>query len=225
MEAIMRKGILIVIEGADGAGKATQTKMLVSALRGEGFKVEAYDFPRYKSNHFGALIRECLDGKHGDFMSLDPRVASTLYAADRFESKTIIEGWLEGGRVVVIDRYASANMLHQGAKLTNVAERDELMNWLDKTEHGIFGIPRPDVVFYLDIPFDIRAKLVAARNEPDLSEADVLHQMAADDCAKFLIHTFPNWKRIECVNETGGLRAPIHINKEIVDIVRPLIKQ
>src|SRR5436309_2577727 len=94
---------------------------------------------------------------------------------------------------------------------------------LDVAEHGIFSLPRPRVVFYLNIPFDIRAELVAARGEPDYAEADVQHQKSADECALFLEKNVPGWKRIECVNETGALRAPIAINREILDIVRPLI--
>ena len=83
----MNKGLLIVVDGGDGAGKATQVSLLVQKLRADGHKVETLDFPQYTQNTFGELIRECLDGKRGDFMAVDARIASTLYAADRFESK------------------------------------------------------------------------------------------------------------------------------------------
>ena len=114
-------GNFLVIEGSDGAGKATQTDLLVKRLRDEGRRVKTIDFPRYRDNHFGKLLRDCLDGKHGDFLKLDPRITSLVYAADRFESSKQIRRWLEEGADVVADRYVSANMLHQGSK---ISERD-----------------------------------------------------------------------------------------------------
>ncbi len=59
----MNKGKLIVIDGADGCGKATQTRLLVEALRGIELLVETLDFPQYKQNVVGKLIGECLTGE------------------------------------------------------------------------------------------------------------------------------------------------------------------
>jgi len=154
-------GTLIVLDGADGAGKATQTKLLVDRLSAEGYQVHTLDFPQYTQNHFGRLLRECLDGKRGDFIGSDARLASTIYAADRFESAPIIREWLESGAVVVLDRYASSNMLHQGAKIHDTEELTNFLTWLDHMEHGVFGIPRPDVIVYLEVPFLVRKKLKA----------------------------------------------------------------
>lgn len=215
-----KKGVLIVIDAPDAAGKKTQTKMTVNRLLDEGLPVQTIDFPQYGKNQLGTLIRECLDGKRGDFMHVDPRVASTLYAVDRFESKAQIERWLSAGDIVVMDRYVSSNMLHQGAKLTTLAERAELVQWLDDLEFGIFGLPRPDVVIYLDVPFDVRTKLAAARGEPDLAEADVEHQLNSDACARQLSEAIPGWERVVCTNDDGTLRSPIHINNDLFNIVR-----
>ena len=120
------KGKLIVIDGGDGAGKATQAALLVKQLRADGHAVETLDFPQYTQNTFGELIRECLDGKRGDFMAVDPRIASTLYAADRFESKPRLEQWLSEGKVIILDRYVSSNMMHQGAKIDDPEALEQL---------------------------------------------------------------------------------------------------
>ena len=84
-------GKFIVIDGIDGSGKKTQTKLLIERLKREGLKVKTIDFPQYENNFFGKFIGECLVGEHGDFAKLDPKIASVLYGADRFESSQKIE--------------------------------------------------------------------------------------------------------------------------------------
>src|SRR3989338_976953 len=133
----MKKGTLIVIDGTDGSGKATQTELLVKRLIQTGLKVRKIDFPQYTQNMFGRLIRECLDGKHGDFIAMDPRIASTLYAVDRFESAKEIMAWIDEGYVVVTDRYVSANQIHQGGKIKDDILRKEFIEWLETMEFGV----------------------------------------------------------------------------------------
>ncbi|MCD5381379.1 MAG: thymidylate kinase [Candidatus Pacebacteria bacterium] len=217
---------LLVIEGADGAGKATQTKLLVERLRSEGYVVESIDFPRYESNHFGKLIRECLDGKRGDFMKLDPRITSTLYAADRFESSKQIKQWLNEGKIVVADRYVSANMLHQGAKLTDEDEREEFLVWLDKIEHGVFELPRPDSILYLEIPYETRKDMMGSdrdREGLDVSETDADHQAMTEQSARTLVASLNVWRPILCVAD-GSLRTREDIHQDVYLAVVDVIK-
>lgn len=219
------KGKLIVIDGADGAGKATQTKLLVDKLRAEGRQVETMDFPQYTQNHFGKLLRESLDGKHGNFLGLDPKIASTIYAADRFESAPKVRAWLEEGVTVVLDRYVSSNMLHQASKLTNEADRIEFLNWLDTTEHGIFGIPRPDVILYLDIPYEVRKHLMDAdgnRIELDVVERDEDYNRAAETQATELLAGLNNWQRVICTLE-DHLRSKEEISADVYAAVSNIL--
>lgn len=148
----MKRGKLIVIDGSDGVGKATQTALLVKRLKKEGKKVATLDFPAYETNFFGEFVGECLRGDHGDFLHIDPYIASVLYAADRFESKAKIEKWLKQGYVVILDRYVSANQMHQGGKIRDAKERKKFLTWLDTMEHKVFGLPRPDLIVYLHLP-------------------------------------------------------------------------
>ena len=127
-------GKLIVIEGGDASGKETQAKLLAERLTAAGKNVQLLDFPQYDENQIGGLIRECLDGKRGNFMSIDARIASVLFAADRFESKAKIEAWLDSGAIVILDRYTSANMLHQGAKIADATERACLLYTSDAAD-------------------------------------------------------------------------------------------
>ncbi|OGG65600.1 hypothetical protein A3I99_02490 [Candidatus Kaiserbacteria bacterium RIFCSPLOWO2_02_FULL_45_11b] len=227
----MKLGKIIVIDGADGAGKATQVAMLAERLRTEGVAVETLDFPRYGSNVFGTLIRECLDGKRGDFLHTDAKVASTLYAVDRFESKPQIETWLAEGKVVVLDRYVSANMLHQGGKLRNTEEIEEFLTWLDKVEHGIFGLPRPDIILYLDVPLAVRKRLKqeaitagkhGADTKADQHEADDSHQEHAEAQAQHLVSTKNVWHRINCT-EGGEIRIREAIHEDIYSYIKTAI--
>src|SRR5262245_7412995 len=119
----MKKGIFVVIDGIDGSGKATQTRLLVERLRKEGRPVEKIDFPRHGTPNYGELISECLAGKHGDFVHLDPKIASTLYALDRYEASPQIRSWLDEGKVVIADRFSSANQIHQGGKIIDAEKR------------------------------------------------------------------------------------------------------
>lgn len=220
------KGKLIVIDGGDGAGKATQAKLLRERLATVGHEVETIDFPRYQNNHFGGLIRECLDGQRGDFMSIDPKIAAVLYAADRFETKKVIEDWLAEGKTVVLDRYVSANVIHQCAKLENREDWPKLLSWIEKMEYEVFAIPRPDITFYLDIPYEKRQALKAEAvatgkhtGELDVAEKDQDHQRFAEECARKITKSKEDWQHIVCVDSNSELCTPQDIHQEIFGIV------
>jgi len=215
------QGKLIVIDGADGAGKATQTKLLVEKLRADERQVETLDFPQYAQNNFGKLLRESLDGKRGNFLTLDPKIASTIFAADRFESKPQLERWLAEGKIVVLDRYVSSNMLHQASKITDQDERKEFLNWLDTIEHGVFKVPRPDVILYLDIPYEVRKNLMDSdgnRIELDQVERDEEYNRAAETQATELLAHLNNWQCIVCTKD-NLLRSKESIHTNIYQIV------
>ena len=205
----MVRGKLIVLDGTDGSGKATQTKLLVRRLKKEGYRMKALDFPRYEHNFFGKLIGQCLSGEYGDFIAIDPRIASTLYAADRFESKSLLEKWLKAGYIVVLDRYVSANQIHQGGKITDDKARKNFLIWLDTMEFKIFGLPRPDLVLYLDVPKKISDKLLSfgkqglsvnhfVKNKKDLAEKNALHLQNSRESALKIVKKSNNWNLIAC---------------------------
>src|SRR5665213_3030512 len=159
-----KKGKLIVIDGVDGSGKGTQVDLLVKRLKGEGRKVKTVDFPEYYSNFFGKFIGHCLSERYYDFVKVHPKIASALYAADRFETKEKIEKWLKEGNIVVANRYVSANQIHQGGKIKSAKKRQAFIEWLDEMEYGVFKIPKPDVTIYLNLPLPLIKKLLKHRN-------------------------------------------------------------
>ena len=217
-------GKLIVLEGADGAGKATQTAMLVERLRGEGLPVETLEFPRYDESFFGSYIKEWLDEVHGNFVELDPRLAAILFAGDRFESRDQIADWLAAGKHVILDRYVSANMLHQGAKIADVEKRGAFLLWLQRLEYDVFKVPRPDLVVYLNMPAEMRhALLTTDERKPNLghTETDSVYQANIQNCAES-IADLEKWQIISCMMD-DKLRSKDNINTELYDLVQPLL--
>jgi dTMP kinase len=217
-------GKLIVIEGADGAGKATQTKILFERLRTEGVDVETLEFPRYNDTFFGSYVREWLDGTHGDFVDLDPRLSALLFAGDRYESRDVINGWLEAGKHVILDRYVSATLLHQGAKIGDIEKRGAFLLWVQRLEYEVFKMSRPDLVAYLDMPTTMRHALLTTdetRTKLDATETNEEFQLALESCAKH-VASMEHWNMVSCMEEEK-LRSKDAINAELYALIRPLI--
>jgi len=223
----MSKAKLIVLDGGDNVGKATQTALLLERLQKEGKKVGTLDFPQYTVNTFGRLIKESLLGEHGDFMSIDPKIASVLYAADRYESKNQLTGLLEEVDVVILDRYVSANMLHQGAKITDIEKRKDFLVWLEKVEYGIFGMPQADLTIALLVSSEHSEEILHRMVEdgskaPDSAETDRLHQRGVAQCVVWLSSMKENWNTVHC-SSIEGLRSREDIHEEIFKLVSELI--
>ena len=155
MTKSMERGKLIVLDGTDGSGKETQTKLLEERLNSEGIHVIKYTFPNYDTI-FGQMITEYLDGEYGPTTSLHPKMASILYAFDRWKVAEEIRGHLEKGIYVLCDRYVESNMGYQQTKLPP-ENRDEFFNWLNTHfELSSGGGKRIGT----DLYFDPKSKLV-----------------------------------------------------------------
>jgi len=227
------RGKLIVIDGIDGSGKATQAKLLAKRLKKEGMRVKTIDFPRYYDNFFGKLIGEYLSGTYGDFIQADPRLGSVLYAADRFESSVKIKQWLDDGCVVIADRYVSANQIHQGGKIANPKERKEFLAWLDEMEYSVFGIPRPDLVIYLDVPLEVsrmwlQSKVAARRKKylngkKDVAEDNLLHLENSRKSALSLEKQDKKWERVECCKGMVCM-LPDEVHVHVYAIIKKRLK-
>lgn len=196
-------GKLIVIEGLDGSGKATQAQKLYETLQAKDEKVMKVSFPDYESDS-SALVKMYLNGEfETDPNAVNPYAASSFYAVDRFASYT--KNWkqfyLDGG-IVVADRYTTSNAIHQCAKLPET-EWDGFIKWLFHYEYELLGIPVPYRTIYLRVDPEISQKLMTERYEgndtkKDIHEANVNYlkrsRQAADYCAKAL-----NWSVVECI--------------------------
>ncbi len=144
---------LIVIEGLDGAGKSTQISLLKEWFDERNLQCRYIHFPRMDTPYFGELIARFLRGEFGDISSVDPYLVAMLYAGDRKDASPMIETWLEEKYFVILDRYTYSNVAYQCAKLHSKAEVKKLQEWILKLEFEHFGIPKPDINIFLDVPF------------------------------------------------------------------------
>ncbi len=197
-------GKLIVIDGTDGSGKTTQLNLLAARLKEEGLNVEIADFPQYNTKSAG-LVEEYLSGKYGGPNEVTPYQASVFYAADRFDASFKIKQWLKEGKIVLSNRYVSANMGHQGAKIGNSLERKVFFNWLNDFEYQLFGIPRPDLSLILHVPANVSFELAKNRaredwkgKTKDIHENDFNHLRAAEETYLEIANTLPGFTLVEC---------------------------
>lgn len=218
---MQKKGKFIVIDGTDGSGKTTQVELLAKRLKSEGYKVQVADFPEYYDNFFGKFIGHCLSEQYYNWLKVHPKIASVVYAADRFESKEKIEGWLQKGYIVIANRYVSANQIHQGGKISSPKKREAFIKWLDEMEYKVFKIPRPDVTLYLSLPINIILNLIDERDgkmkreylkkKKDVHESDKEFLINSRKSAMWLVNKIPNFLKIDCAKGDKILsREAIH---------------
>jgi len=214
-------GKIIVIEGLDGSGKQTQSEKLFNRLKIEGKNIMKLAYPRYE-NASSSLVKMYLSGEFGkNANDVSPYIASTFYAVDRYASyKQDYEEFYKNGGIVLLDRYVTANMVHQSHKIANLEEKEKFLNWLCDFEYGMFGIPKPDKVFFLNIPPIVSKKLIENRDnkfshtkQKDIHESDKEHLQHAYDNACYLIEKY-NWEEINCTVD-GNLRTIDDIHEEI----------
>lgn len=213
------KGKIIVIDGVDGSGKKTQTKLLVERLKKLKKKVVTFDFPQYEKNFFGKNIKEFLIHPEYQFHKQHPKVFSMILAADRWETKEKIEKYLQKGYMIVLDRYTSSNQIHQGGKIKDEKKWEEFMDWLDTLEFKIFKIPRPNLVLYLNLKIENIAKLLSERENLDNAEKDLGHQKDSQDSAKKLVAKYKNFKVINCDDEYG-IKSREEISEKIFQEIK-----
>lgn len=205
--------ICISIEGSDGAGKATTTRLLIEYLSNfKGYKVATLSFPRYKETTGGKLCYEVLksDRKNDyDFISLPPRIASMLYAMDRAESRPLIENLIEENDYLIFDRYTASNFIHQGGKIQDDSERIELISFLHYLEHGEFGLPEPDITFFLYLPTEVAMKNKEVQRQKDenvkmdAGEDDFNYLENSNKSGLWCVRQY-GWKKIDCIDDAKG---------------------
>ena len=205
----------IVLEGLDGAGKSTQLKAMEAYFKERTLTVHFLHFPCYDTPVYGSLIARFLRGDSGPIDSVDPYLVSLLFAGNRFEMAGLIRNWLENGEVVLLDRYVYSNIAFQCAKLENQQERNQLRDFILKMEYDHFGIPRPDVNLFLDVPLSfVKEKLQSPRKgedrsylqgKDDIHEASVEFQQRVRDVYMEQAKEDKSFRIIPCSDEQGRM--------------------
>ncbi len=217
------RGKIIVFEGVDGSGKNTQSEMLGEYLEKIGKRVKKVSFPDYESES-SSLVRMYLKGRFGENPdSVNPYACSSFYAVDRYAVfKSGLENFYGEGGIVVADRYTTSNAVHQCAKLPE-RERDSFLEWLFEYEYSLLGIPEPDAVIYLRVPYEVGAELVMKRYSGDDKKRDI-HEKNLDylrrscESADYCAEKY-GWRTVECMGESC-MKSPEEIALEVRNIVQ-----
>ena len=219
-------GKLIVFEGTDGSGKATQARLLCQRLEREGIPYQEIDFPRY-GKPTAAMVQEYLDGnlgkKPGD---VNAYAASLFFSMDRYASyKQDWGDFYEAGGLIVADRYTTSNAVHQASKLPE-SERKAYLDWLFDLEYRLLGLPKPDLVIYLDMPTEITEQMMRRREQTTGTHADIHEQDETylKNCranAKEIVKAC-GWSVVDCAEDEKP-RTPEDIHAQVYQLVKKLL--
>lgn len=194
---------LLVIEGIDGSGKATQAKLLKPDF--------CLAFPRY-DHFFGQVIKWLLHLPWGQ--KVNPYFLAWLFATDRWLAKEEINSWLKQGKIVVIDRYTGSSQAHQGAKLKG-EEQKKIISWIDWLENKIYRLPKADKVFWLDLAPEKTGELIVKRGrKKDAAEKDLAYQKRTYELYRQLAKQ-QKWIIINSLDKRGQLLKPKEIHERI----------
>ena len=219
-------GRLIVFEGTDGSGKATQTELLCQTLEARGTPFRRLAFPRYDEES-SALIRLYLGGAFGSRPDdVNAYAASTFYAVDRYAS--FKQDWGEyyrQGGLLIADRYTTSNAVHQTSKLPQ-EQRRPFLDWLFHFEYDLLELPRPTRVLYLDLPTELSEQMMRRREQATHTTADVHEQdeeylRRCRENAVF-VTDYSGWTRIDCA-KGGIMRSREDIHAEVLDKLHDLL--
>lgn len=222
-------GKLLVIEGVDSSGKATQTSLLLNNLKKMNLDVESIEFPDYKSNS-SALVKMYLSGEFGkNAEDVNPYTASAFFAVDRAAS--YLKKWkksLDDGKIIIADRYTTSNFIHQASKIADLKKKDEFLDWVSDFEYNRLSLPVPDITIFLDMPVKQAKMLMANRpNKIDNSKTLDIHESDT----KYLEHSYKNahyvadkfgWHKILCVKD-DNVRPIDDIAAEILKAVQSVL--
>ena len=213
---------LIIIEGLDGSGKSTQTELLMNYFEEQGITYKKIKLPDYDSPS-STLVNMYLGGEFGrNAGDVNPYAAGAFYAVDRFASyKLKWKADYENGTLILADRYATSNSIYQMEKLDK-KEWERYLEWSEDFEYNKIGIPRPDLVIFLDMPVAISQKLMTSRykgdeGKKDVHEADVAFLQHCRESALFAAEK-QGWKVIECADGTAP-RSIEEIHHQILKTV------
>ncbi len=219
----------IAIEGLDGSGKSTQLTLLQQHLNERKIRFKYVHFPRTDSPVFGELVSMFLRGELGTINSVNPYLIALIYAGDRNDARQMISEWIQQGYLVIVDRYVYSNIAFQCAKLADKNDREKLADWILNLEYTYYGIPKPELSLFLDVPFDFtRQRLTEDRSgnersylqgNQDIHEADLTFQEKVRQVYLESIDTDPDFRLIDCSNN-GEVLPPHKIFSKVAEILQ-----
>lgn len=219
----------IVLEGLDGSGKSTQTKLLKEFFNRKKLKYKYLHFPKTDDGVFGELVSMFLRGELGAIDQVHPYIAALLYAGDREHSKKTILDWKNENYYILVDRYVLSNIAFHTAKFNSIEEKEKLTDWIFNLEYNYFKIPKPDIEIFLDVPFsftkdsleknrlgDDRAYL---KGKSDIHEESLDFQESVRQEYLRCKDYSPNYHLLRCSNDKGEMLQAQDISNKIIELM------
>ena len=206
-------GKIIVIEGIEGSGKETQSKLLVESLNKKGIKAIEFSFPMYDTPT-GKIFKNCVLSNNNFFPegyeALDPELVCLYTAADRKYNIKTIKKYLDLDYIVVINRYTSSNMANQGSKYEEAEDRFYMYQWIDKLEYWLLKLPKPDYTILLNMPYKYNNQLSFDFSNNNKKEKVLRAYME--------LAGLYNWDVIDCIIDNKE-KTRDEIHKEIIELL------
>ncbi len=217
------RGKIIVFEGIDGSGKGTQSKKLYKHLKELNYKVILLEFPFYSETFFGKEVGNYLNGAFGGLNDVHPKLSAMLYAGDRFEKKETIVSKLKDGYTIICDRYTPSNIAHQTAKYKNENKQKELKKWIKKLEYDVYGLPKPNIIFFMNMNPNISDTLVLKKDtrnytdkKKDLHESNNSYLLDVYNMFKIMSKN-KLWINVKCQDKDNNLKSVENIQAKILE--------
>lgn len=223
-------GLIYVVEGAcDSVGKSTQSKLLIDRLQSEGKNVLSHHFPTYDENGIPVdpEVRKLLDPNDPTYKNCTPYEANRVFAHDR---KTV---WEERVKELFkdpkfrwfCDRYTTSSIIYQSAKMESKEEIIKFIKDVYHYEFDVLGLPKPDLVIFLYVDFELAMHLMEERFKKtnvrkDTFESDPALMRRVYDNAMFVAN-YLKWAMIKCDNN-GKMRPREEIHEEIYRLVKKM---
>ncbi len=233
---------IILVEGTDGSGKETQSRMLAERLCGNGFPAERINIPEY-SLPSGQIVGQCYLGKDlglgeeataifGDADGVDPKLAGLYYAGNRYEAAPTIREMQEQGKIPILDRWVESNMGHQGGKIWDSDERAKMFEWFRHLEYDMLELPKPTIKLFFYMPLNVSLELREKRAKEngerlDGHEGNLGHMKRAELAYLHMLDLYPEgWHRINCAPDgtINTLKTPQEISDEVYRNIEQLIR-
>lgn len=225
-----KKGKLIIIDGSDGAGKKTQSELLIKKLKENKKDVVFFDFPQY-DKFYGKIVARYLNGELGKLDDVNPYLISLAYALDRTSAREKIYDALNKGKIVICNRYTCSNMAYQSAKFETKKEQDEYVQWDEGLEYIQNKMPIPDLVIYLCVPYQISQTLLDKKEKDQREYVNGKKRDIHEENKNFLqkveerylkLTKEKNWNKIDCYlnNELLSMET---VSEKVWKIIKKVI--
>jgi dTMP kinase len=221
-------GSIITIEGLDGSGKSTQIKWFTAKLESLGIAHRFIHFPMMNKGVYGKLIAAYLRGEFGSLEEVHPKLVALLFAEDRKEHLGLLQQWLEEGYLIIMDRYVNSNIAFQCAKTEELLQKQELKEWILEFEFKHNQLPKPDISFFLHVPFDVITRSLHQyrvgddrtylNGKVDIHEDSLSLQKGVYEEYLAMVQEQDNFHEVRCFTEHQEWLSPEEIHHRLFDM-------